>query len=99
MLEQMAATGGCQRAAEQARIAMPPIMPKILYLVTEEWFFVSHFLSMAQAVRDFGLLFAVATCVRAESSNALTFKNALSVARTLADLIIGRIANLLHRRR
>src|ERR1700684_973178 len=64
MLEQTAATGGCQRAAEQARIAPPPIMPKILYLVTEDWFFVSHFLPMAQAARDCGLQVAVATWVR-----------------------------------
>jgi hypothetical protein len=36
MLEQVGAIGGCQWAAEQARITPPPIMPKILYLVTEE---------------------------------------------------------------
>src|ERR1700732_661112 len=66
MLEQTAATGGCQRAAEQARIALPPIMPKILYLVTEDWFFVSHFLPVAQAARDCGLQVAVATRVRAD---------------------------------
>src|ERR1700731_1176095 len=64
MLEQTAAIGGCQWAAEQARIAPPPIMPKILYLVTEDWFFVSHFLPMAQAARDCGLQVAVATRVR-----------------------------------
>ena len=29
-------------------------MPKILYLVTEDWFFVSHFLPMAQAARECG---------------------------------------------
>jgi glycosyltransferase involved in cell wall biosynthesis len=39
-------------------------MPKILYLVTEDWFFVSHFLPMAQAARDCGLQVAVATRVR-----------------------------------
>src|SRR4029077_3473368 len=66
MLEQAAATGGCQRAAEQVRIAPPSIMPKILYLVTEDWFFVSHFLPMAQAARDCGLQVAVATRVRAD---------------------------------
>jgi glycosyltransferase involved in cell wall biosynthesis len=64
MLEEMAAIGGCQRTAEQAKIALPP-MPKILYLVTEDWFFVSHFLPMAQAARDCGLQVAVATRVRA----------------------------------
>jgi len=64
MLEQTAAIGGCQWAAEQARIVPPPIMPKILYLVTEDWFFVSHFLPMAQAARDCGLQVVVATRVR-----------------------------------
>ncbi len=66
MLGQTAAIGGCQRAAEQARIAPPPTMPKILYLVTEDWFFVSHFLPMAQAARDCGLQVVVATRVRAD---------------------------------
>jgi len=41
-------------------------MPKILYLVTEDWFFVSHFLPMAQAARDCGLHVVVATRVRAD---------------------------------
>jgi hypothetical protein len=65
-LEQAAAIRGRKPAAEQARIAPPPIMPKILYLVTEDWFFVSHFLPMAQAARDCGLQVAVATRVRAD---------------------------------
>jgi glycosyltransferase involved in cell wall biosynthesis len=39
-------------------------MPKILYLITEDWFFVSHFLPMAQAARDCGFEIAVATRVR-----------------------------------
>jgi glycosyltransferase involved in cell wall biosynthesis len=43
-------------------------MPKILYLVTEDWFFVSHFLPMAQAARDCGLQVAVATRVRADGA-------------------------------
>ena len=33
-----------------------------------------------------------------EGSNALTFRNALSVAHTLVDLIFRRIANLVYRR-
>lgn len=41
-------------------------MPKILYLVTEDWFFVSHFLPMARAARDCGFDIAVATRVRAD---------------------------------
>jgi hypothetical protein len=65
MLEHVAAIGGCQWAAEQARITPPRIMPKILYLVTEDWFFVSHFLPMAQTARDC-LQVVVATPVRAD---------------------------------
>jgi glycosyltransferase involved in cell wall biosynthesis len=55
---------GRQWAEEEARIALLPVMPKILYLVTEDWFFVSHFLPMAQAARDCGLQVTVATRVR-----------------------------------
>jgi glycosyltransferase involved in cell wall biosynthesis len=36
---------------------------------------------------------------RAEGSNALTFKNVLSVAHTLVDLIFRRVANRVYRRR
>ena len=39
-------------------------MPKILFLVTEDWFFASHFLPMAQAAQDCGYQVAVATRVR-----------------------------------
>ena len=42
-------------------------MPKILYFITEDWFFVSHFLPMAQAARDCGFEIAVATRVRDDS--------------------------------
>jgi hypothetical protein len=38
-------------------------MPKILYLVTEDWFFVSHFLPMAQVARDCGFEVVIATRV------------------------------------
>jgi glycosyltransferase involved in cell wall biosynthesis len=41
-------------------------MPKILYLITEDWFFVSHFLPMAREARDCGFEVAVATRVRAD---------------------------------
>jgi glycosyltransferase involved in cell wall biosynthesis len=41
-------------------------MPKILYLVTEDWFFVSHFLPMAKVARDCGFEVVVATRVRKE---------------------------------
>jgi hypothetical protein len=36
---------------------------------------------------------------RAEGSNALTARNALSVAHTLVDLMFRRIANVVYRRR
>ena len=39
-------------------------MPKLLYLITEDWFFVSHFLPMAQAAREAGFDVAVATRVQ-----------------------------------
>ena len=39
-------------------------MAKILYLITEDWFFVSHFLPMARAARDCGFAVVVATRVR-----------------------------------
>jgi len=39
-------------------------MMKILYLVTEDWFFASHFLPMARAAREAGLEVVVAARVR-----------------------------------
>ena len=39
-------------------------MPKLLYLITEDWFFVSHFLPMARAARAAGFEVVVATRVR-----------------------------------
>jgi glycosyltransferase involved in cell wall biosynthesis len=39
-------------------------MPKLLYLVSEDWFFVSHFLPMAREARAAGFDVAVATRVR-----------------------------------
>ncbi len=36
-------------------------MPKILYLVTEDWFFISHFLPMAQVAQECGFEVVVAT--------------------------------------
>lgn len=39
-------------------------MPKILYLVTEDWFFASHFLPMASAAQECGFEVVVATRVR-----------------------------------
>ena len=39
-------------------------MPKLLYLVTEDWFFVSHFLPMARTAKAAGFEVVVATRVR-----------------------------------
>ena len=39
-------------------------MPKLLYLVTEDWFFVSHFLPIARTARAAGFEVVVATRVR-----------------------------------
>jgi glycosyltransferase involved in cell wall biosynthesis len=36
-------------------------MPKILYLITEDWFFTSHFMPMARTARDLGFDVAVAS--------------------------------------
>ena len=49
-------------------MAASRIMAKILYLVTEDWFFVSHFLPIAQAAQDCGWQVAVATRVRADGA-------------------------------
>jgi glycosyltransferase involved in cell wall biosynthesis len=40
-------------------------MKKLLFLISEDWFFVSHFLPMARAAREAGFEVAVATRVRA----------------------------------
>jgi glycosyltransferase involved in cell wall biosynthesis len=39
-------------------------MPKLLYVVTEDWFFVSHFLPMARAAKAAGFEVVVATRIR-----------------------------------
>jgi len=39
-------------------------MPKLLYLITEDWFFVSHFMPMARTARAAGFEVVVATRVR-----------------------------------
>ncbi|HMK81649.1 MAG TPA: glycosyltransferase family 4 protein [Xanthobacteraceae bacterium] len=42
-------------------------MPKLLYLITEDWFFVSHFLPMARTAQAAGFEVVVATRVRAHA--------------------------------
>src|ERR1044072_3110399 len=44
------------------------LMPKLLYLVTEDWFFVSHFLPMARTAKAAGFEVVVATRVRDHAS-------------------------------
>src|SRR4051794_21580261 len=43
-------------------------MPKLLYLITEDWFFVSHFLPMARTAKAAGFEVVVATGVRNHAS-------------------------------
>src|SRR5882724_7945617 len=57
-------------------------MPKLLYLVTEDWFFVSHFLPMARSAKAVGFEVVVATRVRdqadlivAEGCRVVTLEN------------------------
>src|SRR4051812_4175808 len=45
-------------------------MPKLIYLVTEDWFFVSHFLPMARTASAAGFEVVVATRVR-DHANAI----------------------------
>jgi len=49
---------------ERTVFARLSTMTKILYLVTEDWFFVSHFLPMARAAREAGMQVVVAARVR-----------------------------------
>src|SRR5579863_3679862 len=44
---------------------MSPERPKLIFLVTEDWYFCSHRLPMARAARDSGFNVAVATRVAA----------------------------------
>jgi glycosyltransferase involved in cell wall biosynthesis len=70
-------------------------MPKLLYIVAEDWFFVSHFLPMAKAARECGFEVVIATRVRGERKrlNAEGFRviaveverGSLSAMRLLAE--------------
>ena len=72
-------------------------MPKILYLVTEDWFFASHFLPMARAAREAGLDVAVATRIHqhqgqisAEGIRLVAYdssRGSVSVVRGLRELL------------
>ncbi|PWB60139.1 MAG: glycosyltransferase family 1 protein [Bradyrhizobiaceae bacterium] len=69
-------------------------MPKLLYLVTEDWFFVSHFLPMARAARAAGLEVVVATRLREQAARiaAEGFRTVSleSERRSLGPIEIGR---------
>jgi glycosyltransferase involved in cell wall biosynthesis len=49
---------------ETASTALSPTGRKLVFVVTEDWFFVSHFLPMVRAARELGLEVAVVTRVR-----------------------------------
>lgn len=49
-------------------VSLPPQRPKLIYLVTEDWYFWSHRLPMAQAARAAGFDVAVACRVRAHGA-------------------------------
>src|SRR4051794_8084838 len=52
-------------ASDSSRPAAPPLAGKRLaFIVTEDWFFASHFLPMARAARELGLEVAVIARVR-----------------------------------
>jgi glycosyltransferase involved in cell wall biosynthesis len=52
-------------AALLTRASVPSSPPKLLFLVTEDWYFCSHRLPVARAARDAGFAVTVATRVRA----------------------------------
>jgi len=72
-------------------------MPKILYFVAEDWFFVSHFLPMARAAEGCGLEVAVATHVgdekkrlEAEGCRVIAVKvdrGSVSLTRFVAEFV------------
>ncbi|MEG9528715.1 MAG: glycosyltransferase family 1 protein, partial [Hyphomicrobiales bacterium] len=52
-------------ASESASENLPAPMRRLVFVVTEDWFFASHFLPMARAAVAMGLAVAVVTRVRA----------------------------------
>jgi glycosyltransferase involved in cell wall biosynthesis len=52
------------RNAVKRRAPVTRFMPKLLFVVTEDWFFVSHFLPMASAAKAAGFEVAVTTRIR-----------------------------------
>ncbi len=74
-------------------IADPPKRPKLLFLVTEDWYFWSHRLPVARAARDAGFAVVVATRVRdhAERIRAEGFQLAPLPWRRRGDGAIGAV--------
>jgi glycosyltransferase involved in cell wall biosynthesis len=82
-------------------------MAKILYLITEDWFFVSHFLPMAQAARECGFDVSVATRVRADGERIKeagfslipieSERGSVSLVRSLRDF--SQLRNIVRRER
>jgi glycosyltransferase involved in cell wall biosynthesis len=82
-------------------------MAKILYLITEDWFFVSHFLPMAQAARECGFDVSVATRVRADGERIKaegfslipieSERGSVSLLRSLRDF--SQLRNIVRRER
>jgi len=58
----------CRRDCAKHAAALGSRMPKILYLVTEDWFFCQHFLPMGRAAKAAGFDVVVATRVRAHGA-------------------------------
>lgn len=56
--------------------------PELLFCVTEDWFFVSHFLSVAVAARDAGFSVSVVTRVRDEGLGARIEAEAIRLIRS-----------------
>jgi glycosyltransferase involved in cell wall biosynthesis len=68
-------------------------MPKILYLVTEDWFFVSHFLPMARAAREAGLEVVVATRIH-EKAGRIAAEGARVIALDVDRSSLGPLEGL-----
>jgi len=72
---------------------MPRRAPKLLYLVTEDWYFVSHRLALARAAKEAGFAVSVATrvrehgdIIRAAGLRLIPFENSRSRLNPFAEL-------------
>lgn len=73
-------------------------MPKLLFVVTEDWFFVSHFLPMARAAQAAGFDVAVATRIR-QHGEAIAREGlrVLPLEAERASLNLLKLGDALHR--